>query len=146
MTDALLFHTPDGGDIQLANGQITTSNGLYTALYLALVGGNDEDSGDDAEDSQQWWGNLIESDPARHYRSRTQYVLQGLPATTGNLRLLSEAVDADLQTLVDDGTITEFSALVRLTAPRRVSIGAQVVANGELYQFEYEEAWETAGG
>lgn len=145
MTDALLFYTADGGDVELNNGQIRLSHGLYTAWLLAIAGGNDEDSGDDAEDRRQWWGNFTESDPQRHYRSRTQNVLRGMPATTGNLKALREAVRADTQTLVDDGTITEFSVRVQMVAQKRVKITAQLVANGEQYGFEYEDAWESVG-
>ena len=69
-------------------------------------------------------------------------MLQGLPATSGNLQTLREAVAADLQTLVDDGTLTEFSARVVLTAPKRVRTTIQVIANGEAYPFEFETAWQ----
>jgi len=142
MTDALMIHGPDGGDIELINGQVRTSNGLYTAVYLALFGGNEADSGDDAEDRLQWWGNFTEPDESRHYRSRTQHVLQGLPATTGNLKRLREAIEADLGELVSDETLAEFSARVTMTAPKRIRIEIQVVANGEDYPFAYETAWE----
>lgn len=142
MTDALLLHGPDGADIQVVNGQLALSNGLYASVYLAMFGGNDEDSGDDAEERLQWWGNFTEPDAARRYRSRTQYVMRGLSATTGNLARLREAVQEDLQSLVSDGTLTSFSARVRLTAPKRASIEVEVIANGEAYPFEYETAWE----
>lgn len=146
MADVLLRHTPDGGDIEIVNGRITVTSGVLTAVYLALFGGNEEDSGEDAENRKQWWGNLTEPDSAKHYRSRTQHVLRGMPATTGNLKVLRQAVEADLDSLVSDGTLTERSARVALVAPKRALISMQVVADGQAGAVEFESRWEAREG
>ncbi len=94
--DVVLFHTEDGGEIEIVNGVLTMSDGLETATYLSLFGGNERDSGLAADDRLQWWGNLGEPNEARAYRSQTQNLLRNLPATSANLRRVEDAVSRDL--------------------------------------------------
>lgn len=146
MTDALLLPTYDGGTLTVSNDQIGTSNGLYQAVYMALFGGNEDDSGDDAEASLQWWGNFNEPNRSRHLRSRTQWLMRGLPATTGNLRSIREAIGTDLDPLVADETLNGYSAVVSMTAPKRIQITVSAEANGVRYPFTFDVAWQSEEG
>lgn len=141
MADALLFHTADGGDLEIVNGQVTTANGVYTAVYLSLFGGNEEDEGGSSTDHLQWWGNLDEDEPARRYRSRTPAALR-LPAATSNLRAVKEAAEADLAWMVEAEIADEPpSVRARLTAPKRCEIDISIVINGERYPFTFDRPW-----
>lgn len=94
--DVRFFQTNDGGEIELQNGQLVMSDGLAEAAYLSLWGGNEGDSGLQADDRRQFWGNFGEVDPKRKYRSETQSLLLSLPATSSNLRRLEDAAKRDL--------------------------------------------------
>ena len=56
--DVLLYHTPDGGEIEMVNGLVTMSGGLETMAYLCLFGGNEEDDGRPGHDQLQAVGLL----------------------------------------------------------------------------------------
>jgi len=133
MPDVSLFHTNDGGEITYENGAATiTPDGLAMASYLSMFGGNDEDSGNTADDSKQWWGNLDESDPARHYRSETQFQLRGLPVTSANLLKVEAAAERDHAWMV--GTIASgVKASASLTAPDRVEIEIRIQIQDSTY-------------
>ncbi len=94
--DVRLFQTLDGGEIELKNGQLVTSDGLAEAAYLSMFGGNESDGGLKADNPQQWWGNVEERNPDRRYRSETQNLIRTLPATSSNLRRLEDAAKRDL--------------------------------------------------
>lgn len=143
MTDALMHHTLDGGNIEIVSGQVTVSNGVWNMVYLAIMGGNEDDSGDEVDDPKQWWGNRGEVVPERQYRSRTQYVMADYPATTSNMAVLREAVEFDLGQL--GSALESVSVSVRLTAPKRVRFTVEVVVDSTRYNFEFEEAWERLG-
>jgi phage gp46-like protein len=96
MADVLLFHTPDGGEIRIEAGRVEMTDGIETAAYLSLFGGNEDDSGIQGDDPKEWWANKLETSPARKYRSETQYVLRSLPAIPANLRRIEDAAGRDL--------------------------------------------------
>ena len=96
MTDFLIVHEPDGGEVMIENGRVELTDGPESAVYLSLFGGNEEDSGGYGDARKQWWGNLDETDPARCYRSETQYLLKSLPLIPANLRRLEDAAERDL--------------------------------------------------
>jgi len=105
MSDVYIYDTIDGGNIEIINGDITLGEGVASAVYLSLWGGNEDDPklGDDL--SHTWWGNGLETDPVYQYRSRTQYLLKSIPAVTANLARIKSAVELDLEWLADGGWI-----------------------------------------
>jgi len=141
MTDVLLFHTADGGEIEYTNGQATMSDGLSTAAYLSLFGGNERDSGSDADEPLEWWGNRGETDETRKYRSRTQSLLRSLPTTSANLQLLEEAANADLAWMIETGIADSVAAAARITAPKRIEFDVAIVIGDETFPFTFEETW-----
>jgi phage gp46-like protein len=139
-TDVRLFHTADGGEIELARGS-TMADGLETAVYLSLFGGNERDSGLSADDHLQWWGNLSELDQQRQYRSETQHLLRSLPAIPANLRRIEDALTRDLGWLTAD-IATKVTAVA--TIPRLNSIAIDVdvtMKTGTQYQFQFATGW-----
>ncbi len=105
MSDVLLFQTPDDGDVSIDGGEFQLTDGLETAVYLSLFGGNWQDDGAEGN-PLQWWGNSGVVDPDQRQRSRTQYLLQSLPATSGNLKRVEDAAVADLAWLPDQYAVT----------------------------------------
>jgi len=95
MSDVLLYQSNDDGEINFTSGIVELTNTPETAVYLSLFGGNEEDDGR-GDNPLTWWGNIDETDPARQYRSETQFLLQSMALVPRNLRRLEDAVKRDL--------------------------------------------------
>ena len=111
--DVILGQTPDDGEISVVGGLVGMSGGLETAAYLSLFGGNEEG---------EWWANFSESDPLRRYDSETQAVLDGLPATSGNLLKLEDAAERDLAWFVSEGVAKEVTVSATMPGLNRVNL------------------------
>lgn len=143
MTDVLLFQTPDNGEIEIEGGVVTLTPGLDTAAYLSLFGGNWKDDGSQ-NNRQTWWGNLGETEPAKRYRSETQFLLGTLPATSRNLRRIEDAAARDLQWLLDEAAASSVSVSASLIGLNRVKISVVTRAEGGESQFNYTENWRAS--
>lgn len=141
MADAKVFHTEDGAEIEIENGQVTLSSGISEAAYFSMFGGNDDDSGA-PDDPKQWWGNVEEPDRSRHYRGRTQAALQGVPVASSNLVRIKEAVVSDMEWMVAAEILSQLS--VRVSVPRRNWVRiliSGIAADGSRWQDVFEERW-----
>jgi phage gp46-like protein len=127
VTDVLLRQTNDGGDITAENGLLAMSEGLETAAYLSLFGGNLDDEGDAASSRLQWWGNLDEVEPARVYRSETQALLRALPAVPSNLRRVEQAAGRDLAWFISSGIARSVDASASIPAVNRIRLTVNIV-------------------
>jgi len=125
VTDVLLRQTDDGGDLVCENGLVLLTEGLETAVYLSLFGGNEDDPGQ-GDLTHQFWGNLLETDPARAYRSETQYLLKSLPLIPANLRRVEQAAQRDLQWLLDTGNATSIEVTASIPALNRMQIDVAI--------------------
>lgn len=141
--DVLLFQTNDDGDIIAAENVIGMTVGFETMAYLCLFGGNEDDDGS-ADTNQQYWGNLNEDDETRRYRSRTQYLLQSIPATSSNLLKIQDAVLEDLNVFLQAGIANDITATVTIPSYNRVRIAITIDANGREDQFTFTENWKAA--
>jgi len=139
--DVRLFQTDDDGDISVENGIIAMDGGLATAAYLSLWGGNEEDDASDGNPAN-WWGNLLENQPSRRYRSRTQYLTQTLPLTTANLLRVEDAAKADLQWFLDEGVATELTVSASVTGLNRLQIDISINVQGEETELTFVETWK----
>lgn len=126
MLDVVLFHTINGGEVTLVGGEPIRGDGVASAVYLSLFGGNEDDSGLPGDAGKQWWGNLSESNPARCYRSETQYALAILPTTTSNLRRIEAAAQRDLTWFVSSGLARTVTAAASMPARNRVALDVKV--------------------
>ena len=138
--DVLLFHTNDDGEITVVNGIVEMTGGFETAAYLSLFGGNEDDAGG-ADKSKTWWGNIAEIDPANKYVSETQNILQALPATSGNLIKVEDAVRRDLKWFLDKKIASSIDVTVTIPQLNRLKIVVKIEAIGEESQFEFTENW-----
>lgn len=129
--------------LELVNGVITMTAGFETATILSLFGGNYEDDGT-PDNRKTYWGNLLETEPARKYVSRTQFILQSLPLTSENLVLLDEAAAFDLQWFLDLEIANSVEIESSIPAVNRVTIGVEITALGFETQFTFTENWKAA--
>lgn len=136
MTDVLLRQTNDGGDITVENGLVLMSEGLETAAYLSMFGGNEDDPGEGATELQ-WWGNIGETEPARTYRSETQHLIRSLPATSGNLRRIEQAAARDLQWMIDGGVAESITVEASIPSLNRVLVSGTIVTTLEEIHFAF---------
>lgn len=141
--DARLFQTDDGGDIQVEDGLVAMDGGLETTVYLSLFGGNEDDDGR-PDNPLTWWGNIDEELPERKYRSETQHLLRALPATSGNLRRIEDAVTRDLAWMLPSGVASSLSASASVTGLNRVKITINIEAVGIPSRFEFVENWKAS--
>lgn len=126
MTDVLLRQTNDGGDITIEGGLLLMSEGLETAAYLSLFGGNEDDPGD-TDTTVQWWGNLLETEAERAYRSETQNLIASLPAIPANLRRIEQAASRDLKWMSDTGLAQSIDIEATIPALNRIRIRIDIL-------------------
>lgn len=140
MTDVLLFHTEDGGEIRIENGRVEmTASGLETAAYLSLFGGNEDDRGISADDSLQWWGNVDERVPERRYRSATQALLRALPLVSSTRRKVEEAAVRDLDWMISTGVASDVRATATIPALNRLHLRVEIDVGDETIVLEHTE-------
>lgn len=141
ISDVLLFHTVDGGEIEVLGGQPTMSDGLATSVYLSLFGGNEDDAVIDGTLPLSWWANLDEIDEARRYRSQTQHLLRALPARPQNLLRVEDAVKADLAWMLAE-VATSVACSASMPGRNRLALELEVhVRTGEKYRWAYTAPW-----
>jgi phage gp46-like protein len=112
------------------------SEGLETAAYLSLFGGNEQDPGETATE-EQWWGNVGETQPARIYRSETQYLLRSIPAVPSNLRRIEQAALRDLQWMVDEGVARSIGVTTHIPGLNRVVLDVVIVTLRDQIQLSF---------
>ena len=144
MTDVLLSHEADGGSITYTNGKAVLSDGLEAASYLSMFGGNENDSGDEADDSKQWWGNLSERQPERRHRSATQALLRSLPIIPANLLRLEEAAVGDHAWMIDTGLASFVRVTASIPTVNRIDLLVQIVIDDELFKFPFTDVSRAA--
>lgn len=138
MTDVLLRQTNDGGDITVEAGLELMSDGLETACYLSLFGGNVDDAGVGERSRAEWWGNVDEPELDRRYRSETQNLIQSIPAVPRNLRRIEQAATRDLAWLVSSGVAKSVSTAASIPAVNRVELAISIVmANGTPFSLVF---------
>lgn len=134
-----IFQTPDGGEINVENGEPEQSSGLDSAVYLSLFGGNKEDDGA-PNGRQQWWGNDGEP-PEQQYRARLQHFLRRLPPVPANLRRLESAAREDLEWLTQVGAASSVDVSASMPALNTVAIDVTIDGSEAV---RYTENWRAA--
>jgi phage gp46-like protein len=137
VTDVLLRQTPDGGEITVEAGLVLMAEGLETAAFLSLFGGNEDDAGDDATAHLQWWGNRTEQEPAREYRSETQYLIRALPAVPRNLRRIEQAATRDLAWMIAAGIAKSVAVSASIPDVNRVTVAVTIVTLTQQVQLTF---------
>jgi phage gp46-like protein len=131
MSDVLIKQTNNEGDIECAGGVVTLTDGFESAVYLSLFGGPSE-----------WWGNLLETDPARQYDGETEKALKGAPATPANLRKIEQAAQRDLEWLTTTKAANTVSVEASMPGVNKITLLISISAVGLESQFEFTENWK----
>jgi phage gp46-like protein len=116
---------------------VLMSEGLETAAYLSLFGGNEDDAGDGASERHQWWGNFAETEPARTYRSETQNLIRSLPAVPRNLRRIEQAAARDLAWMIAAGIAKSIAVSASIPELDRVTVAVTIVTLKEQIQLVF---------
>ena len=151
MSDVRLFHTADGGEIDLVPDgtytEVILDTGLETAVYLSLFGGNEQDPGtvhDDADPEHghqaQWWGNLGEP-LVRMMRSEFGHLVNSLPVLSSNLVRLEQAAVRDLEWFTREGVASELSVTATQIGKDRVRADIRILVDKEEYTFAFFAIW-----
>ena len=127
MRDPLLFQTDDGGEINFDENGVETTDGLETAAYLSVLGGN--------ETGPSWWGDTIQPSHEYKYNSRFQRALVESVASPASLIKLEEAAKNDLSEL----PTSNVSVSASLVGPKKVKLDALI----DETRLEYTENWDS---
>lgn len=138
MADILLEHTDDGGDVRVAGGNLAIDDGLSTAVYLSLFGGNGADDGTDATASLQWWGNRLETEPARKFRCAMHALIKAHPLTSASLLGIEQAGARDLAWLVDEGLAEAIAVECSILGVDRIAIAIKIQTSDRAVALGYE--------
>ena len=138
--DVKLFQNADGGEVTVEDGVAEMSGGLETSAFLSLFGGNEDDDGLRGS-SATWWGNLDETQPAREYRSETQNLLRGIPATPNNLKRVKAAAERDLSWVTSERVASSVLVSVSMPGVNKIKLVIDIEARGEESRFEFVENW-----
>lgn len=138
MSDVLLYHTPDNGEININRGEVELSAGLRTAAYLSLFGGNEDDPGG-SDETLSWWGNVGE---VVQFRSETQHLLNATNAAPRNLRRVEQAALRDLAWMISDSVASEITAEATIPGLNRVKLVVTITAEGQESRFAFSENWK----
>lgn len=133
--DVRLVQTNDDGDIDVVNGIVAMDGGLETSVYLAMFGGNEDDS------TSSWWGNSGELE-VNKYHSVTQELLQSLPATSCNLLRIEDAVNTDLAYLTSEKIASLVEVTITIPELNRINIKVVINADGIESEFNFTENWK----
>jgi phage gp46-like protein len=138
MSDVLLEHTGDGGDVRIVGAVLAIDEGLSTAVYISLFGGNSADNGTDATAPVQWWGNRIKSEPARKYRSEMQAIIASSALTSGSILRIEQAGARDLAWMVEAELAEAIAVQCSIPGVDKLAISIRIETGQRVIVLGYE--------
>lgn len=131
--DLMLYPTMDGGDVILRGGQPNMDDGLSTAAYISLFGGD-------------YWGNSIAPDNSHKLTGNVQKVMDGKFKGPQTLLDLQAAAQTDLQWMLDDGVASSVTAVATLPLPNQALLVVTITQPGSGVQaLKYAINWTNQG-
>lgn len=99
--DLAIIETNNGGDLQLVGNDLAVVLGIENMIYLAICGGNVEQSTESnviLSQSFDFWGNnlFLKDDPGTWFNSQTERTLNNTALTSNGRVLIENAVKEDL--------------------------------------------------
>ena len=123
--DINLFEGGSGGEMRILNSDLLMAETIYQTIYLALYGGNVEQSTTseetDLEENFDYWGNQLfySNNPDKWFNSQTERVLSTVALNGEGRKLIEDAVNADLQFL---NNVVNFEVEVNIAANSKAEI------------------------
>lgn len=106
--DILIYESGDGGELSLKNGDIETVQSITNDVYLALFGGNIEQSTDNTilpgTIREDWWGNDLM--PDNYFNSEFEKTLSMVALNSAGIKTLEDAALKDVDFLKRFGTVS----------------------------------------
>jgi hypothetical protein len=140
--DLQVIETNNGGDLLKKGNDLTVVYGLENMPYLALFGGNIEQSTPVTRDTTQqaydYWANSLinPGDTSVQLNSETERTLYLVPLTSSGRLKIEAAIKADLAFMQSFAQVTITTAIVA-TNRLRMTIGITQPGNLEQSQFIY---------
>jgi len=143
MSDLKLIETFDGGDLVLNGNDLQVIDGFQNMIYLALFGGNIEQSTkefDEDEERFDYWANdlLMLDSPDIQYNSETEKTLNEVTLNSRGRLLIEQSVKKDLEFMQDFGNI---EVNVSIIQSDRVKINVIIKEPNELNSNEFNYIW-----
>ena len=143
MSDLKLIETFDGGDLVLNGNDLQVIDGFQNMIYLALFGGNIEQSTkefDEDEERFDYWANdlLMLDSPDIQYNSETERTLNEVALNSRGRLLIEQSVKKDLEFMQDFGNI---EVNVSIIQSDRVKINVIIKEPNELNSNEFNYIW-----
>jgi len=145
--DIFLQSITEGGDYVLLGNDIQGSSELYNQIFLALFGGNREQSTKReyaiGESRFDWWANalLFPENDVRQYNSLTERTLVNVSLTSAGRQEVEEAVKVDLTYLQALG---KTEVLVYLISSNKIQIDVSITEPSGEQKQEYSFVWDSA--
>lgn len=113
MTDLTIRESLNGGDLVIESNDLQLTDELTNQVYLALFGGNVEQSTDEvnldiANERFDFWGNELfhQDEPDFQFNSEFERTLNRVALNTQGLQELEQVAEQDLSFLNEFGTVT----------------------------------------
>lgn len=102
ITDIMIYESGSGGEMALKNEDLQVIHGLTNQVYLALFGGNIEESTSEeikqSDFRQDYWGNEYLDDEFQ-FNSELEKTLMTVALNTNGLSIIKDAAERDLEFL-----------------------------------------------
>lgn len=129
--DLIIAESKDGGDLQKNGNDLKVTNGIENLVYLALFGGNEKQSLEKNNITEQdfsWWGNalLMADSPDQQFNSDFERTLNNTELSSSGRVKIENAAKKDLAFIKKIGTLT-----VEVTIPTidTVSLKVTIIQN-----------------
>ncbi len=125
--DLAIIETLNGGDFQLQGNDLAVVNSIENMIYLALFGGNIEESTQQSfiqAQSFDYWGNSFLT-PDQQFNSDTERTLNSTPLTTSGRVIIENAIKKDLDFFKVFGATVTVS--VSIIATDKLSVNIKVM-------------------
>ena len=145
--DINLFEGGSGGEMRILNSDLLLTETIYQTIYLALYGGNVEQSTTseetDLEENFDYWGNQLfySNNPDKWFNSQTERVLSSVPLNGEGRKLIEDAVNADLQFL---NNVVNFEVEVSISSNNRAEIAIFISEFQNQSDRQLKMVWENS--
>jgi hypothetical protein len=145
--DINLFESGSGGEMRILNSDLLMAETIYQTIYLALYGGNVEQSTTseetDLEENFDYWGNQLfySNNPDKWFNSQTERVLSTVALNGEGRKLIEDAVNADLQFL---NNVVNFEVEVSISSNNRAEIAIFISEFQNQSDRQLKMVWENS--